>query len=243
MVIAFHLFGNDAQMKPSVLRLFGIPLIAASLGLVVIATAIGLWMDSKGFAVNMLAGIVGIFVGFVIGLFILDKYIEAKRKEQWARVRQITYASIANHLCDILQEAGISFGFQPDHLMNPISEGRDHLNPAAITAIGRLASELRELPGALSTDNTFSDMSVEFYKEVKWDLDQISEVLIPRVIDGAANQHVIDALIEFDMARLELRNAVHVHKRIAIGGIFPDVIQLLEQARVVYSALYDDSKL
>ena len=230
-------------MRLSVLKLFGTRLIVASLILVVIASAIGLWMDAKGFAVNILAGIVGIFVGFVIGLLILDKYMEAKREEQWAKVRGLTYASIANHLCDIVQEAGISFEFQPDYLMNPISEGRDHLNPGTITAMEKFVSELRHLPGALSTDNTFSDMTVEFYREVQWDLDQISEVLISRVIGSAAEQHVIDALIEFDRARLRLRNAVYVHKRITIGGIFPHVIQLLEQNRVVYSALYEDSKL
>ncbi len=228
-------------MRLSVLKLFGTGSIMASLALVLVASAIGLWMDAKGFAVNLLAGVVGIFVGFVIGLLILDKYIEAKRKEQWAKVRGLTYTSIANHACDIFQEAGISFGFQPDSLMNLIGEGRDHLAPRSMDAMESFISELSRLPNA-QTYSGFSEQTVEFYEEVRWDLDQICEVLYPRVLDSASSEHVVEALAEFAKSRQNLRNAVYVEKRIAIGGIFPTVLQLLEKARVVYNALYEDSK-
>ena len=100
-----------------------------------------------------------------------------------------------------------------------------------------LCNELQSLPGAQSTDNTFSDIAVDFYEEIRWNLDQVGDILIPRVIESTTDQDVINYLIEFDRARIKLHTATYVHNRIAIGGIFPDVVNLLIQAHAVYNTL------
>jgi hypothetical protein len=224
----------------SLSRLLGKKLTAISVALVVLSTLVGLWLDATGFAVNVVAGVVGVFIGFVVGVGILNRYVEAQRAQQWAKVRKLSYTSISNHLYDIAQEAGIHCGvqFPQDVNLSSIrSSGRDHPNLAVAQAMLELCSKMQGLPGATSTDNTFSDIAVEFYQDIQWNLDQISNVLLPRVVQSTTEQEVVDSLVEFDRARLDLHNAVFVHKRIVIGGIFPDMINLVRRGQALYSTL------
>ena len=77
---------------------------------------------------------------------------------------------------------------------------------------------------------------------VKWDLDQIRDVLTPRVVQSSNDQQIIDALVEFDDARRKLHNAIIVHKRIVTHSVFPDTIALLEQVQSLYGILCDKWK-
>lgn len=222
-------------------RLLGKKLTAISIALVVLSTVVGLWLDPKGFAVNILAGVVGVFIGFVVGVIILNRYIEAQREQQWAKVRDLTYMSISNHLYDIAQEAAIHCGLQfprdQDTNLSAFVQGRDHPNPAVARAMLDLCSKMQGLPGARGTDNTFSDIAVDFYNDIQWNLDQISNALLPRVVQSTNEPEVVDSLIEFDRAKLSLHSAAYVHKRLAIGGIFPDMIKLVRSAQALYGTL------
>jgi hypothetical protein len=217
-------------------NLLGKKLTIISVILVSISLIAGLWLDWKGFVVNLFAGIVGVFVSFIIGIMIFSRYMESQRKQQWEKVRFLTYTSISNHLYDIMGEAGIHYG---THFSPMTDGGRDHPDSLVAEAMGKLCSKLQSLPGANSSDNTFSDIAVNFYQDIRWDLDQLCDVLLPRVIQGISDQKVINALVGFDRARQNLRNAVVVHQQISIGGIFNDVIVLLKQAQFVYSILID----
>jgi hypothetical protein len=225
----------------SLSKLLGKKLTAIGSALVVLSALVGFWLDPKGFAVNILAGVVGVFISFVLGIGILNRYIEAKREQQWAKVRDLTYMSISNHLYDIAQQAGINCGLAFPHARNTnfpaLSEGRDHPNPVVAQAMSDLCSKMEALPGAKGTDNKLSDIAVEFYRDVLWNLDQISNVLLPRVVQSTNELEVVDSLIEFDRARLNLHNAAYVHKLIVIGGIFPDMINLVRSAQVLYRTL------
>jgi hypothetical protein len=149
--------------------------------------------------------------------------------------------SISNHLYDIAQEAGIHCGLQfppdPDTNLLALSQARDHPNPAVAQAMLDLCSKMQGLPGARGTDNTLSDIAVEFYHDIQWNLDQISNVLLPRVVQSTNEPEVVDSLIEFDRAKLTLHNAAYVQKRLAIGGIFPEMIKLVRSAQALYGTL------
>ncbi len=224
-------------MKPSVSKPFGRWLIPVSIMLVVMVTAIGLYIDTIGFFGNLLAETAGIFAGIVIALRIVDRYVDHQKEQQWARVRNLTYEAIAAHLCDLVTEMFIYFPVKDHRPMTPIIEGRDHPNPATITGMANLASQLRQLPSAVSAEKSTSDLAVEFYEAIKWDLDQIRDVLTPRVVQSSKDQKIINSLIEFDSARRRLHNAIIVHKRVVTHSVFPDVVELLKQAQSVYSAL------
>jgi hypothetical protein len=225
--------------SPSTFRKWLIPL---SIVIVVLVSAVGLAVNTMGFLENLLSETVGIFVSIIVALLIVDKYTEHQKEQQWARVRNLTYQALAAHLCDLTTETFIYFPVGDHRPMTPIIEGRDHPNPATVPAIGDLISQLRKLPSAVSAERSTSDLSVEFYDVIKWDLDQIRDVLTPRVVQSSSDQQIIDALIEFDDARRKLHNAIIVHKQIVTHGVFPDAIALLEQARNLYGILCDKWK-
>jgi hypothetical protein len=108
-----------------------------------------------------------------------------------------------------------------------------------VNAIGDVIESLRQVPGVATKDKSTDDIAVEYYEHVKWDLDQIRDVLMPRVVQSSNDQILIDALVELDDSRRELHNATIAHKKITVGGVVPNVVGLLDRARAVYSLLVD----
>lgn len=214
----------------------------ASVVVVVIASAVGLFIDAKGFLGNLLSETAGIFASIIIALLIVDRYAEHQKEQQWAKVRNLTYAAIVNHLCDLAVEMVVYFPIKDHQPMTPIIEGRDRPNPATINAMANLASLLRQLPSAVSNEKSASDLAVEFYEAVKWDLEQIQDVLTPRIVQSSADQQIINALVEFDNARRKLHNAIIAHKQIVTHSVFPAVIELLEQTQALYGAICEKWK-
>lgn len=224
-------------MKPHILLTLSKWLIPLSATLIIIFSAIGILINACSFLENILPEMVGIFASVIISLFIVDKYIEQQRKQQWDRVRNLTFQALAAHLCDLTTEVFMYFPVIDINLMTPIIEGRDRPNPLTISAMEDLISQLSELPSAVSAEKSTSDLSVEFYEAIKWDLDQIQDVLTPRVVQSYGDQQIIDGLIEFDDARRKLHNAIIVHKQITLHTVFPDTLELLNQALNLYKLL------
>lgn len=215
-------------------------LLWVSLALIGLVAFVGFWLNWRDFVVNLCAGVVCIFIGFILGKIILDRYAEEQRALQWQKVRGLTFMSLANHLYDIAQEAAIFCGihFPQGENSSALEQGRDYPNFAVAKAMLALCSKMQSLPGADDPgDNKLSDVAVEFYQDVRWNLDEVSNVLLPRVVQSTHEQQVVDSITEFDRARLKLHNAAFVHKRIVIGGIFPDMVNLIKGAHNLYSVL------
>ena len=60
-----------------------------ALGIALASIILGLILDWRGFAVNTLAGLFQIFIGFLIAIFILDKVLDDRKKQQWLQVRTV----------------------------------------------------------------------------------------------------------------------------------------------------------
>jgi hypothetical protein len=69
----------------------------------------GAYYDFKGFADAILGGIVIGGFTVLLGLFIVDKLIEHRQEEQWAKVRLSTYRGLGQHLCDIVAQVFVVF--------------------------------------------------------------------------------------------------------------------------------------
>lgn len=88
-------------------------------------------------------------------------------------------------------------------------------------------------------DESPSDVAIQFYNVVRWDLDQIQDVLTPRVIESSTDQKLLDTLIEFDEARRELHHAIIAHQQVVTGGVFSNVLMLVEASINVYQAILE----
>lgn len=200
---------------------------------------LGFCVDSKGFLINILSGTVELLAGIIVGVFIVDKYTAYFQKIQWSKVRLLTYGSLSAHLCDIAVEMLMVFPIKDNRPMGPISDGRQKPNVNTLTALNDLANQLRSLSDGQDKYNiSTSNLAIHLYEAIKWDLDQIQDILIPRIVQSSGDLELIDNLVRFDNVRQSLHNAVLAHKKNSFGGAFPKVIELLDISCILYGAIY-----
>ena len=77
-----------------------------------------------------------------------------------------------------------------------------------------LIALLKRLPNSVGREESTSDVSVKFYQALRWDLDQIQDVITPRIMQYSTDQSLIDRLVEFDDASRNLNHAIIVHKEV-----------------------------
>jgi hypothetical protein len=63
-----------------------------------------------------------------------------------------------------------------------------------------------------------SDVSVRFYQALRWGLDQIRDVITPRIMQYSTDQVLIDRLVEFNDASRNLNHAIIAHKEVRTHG-------------------------
>lgn len=157
------------------------------------------------------------------------------------KVKYLTFRAIANHLCDALADAYIYLSLRDQSRMSDIIDGRNRPNPVTPGAIQHLTDQLRvERPR--TSEKSEDDIAMEYCEEVRHDFDQIVELLLPRVVQSANSQTLVNALVELDQSWRDVQNAIVVQKRIVAGGVYRDVITLSERAGGVYKALLTEWK-
>ena len=77
-----------------------------------------------------------------------------------------------------------------------------------------LIALLKRLPNSVSRQESTSHVSVRFYQALRGDLDQIRDVITPRIMQYPTDQALIDRLVEFDHASRTLKHAIIVHKEV-----------------------------
>jgi hypothetical protein len=215
--------------------------VLACVFIAAICLAIGFQIDAKSMSVNVLAGLVCIALGIPIAIWIVDRYLKHIARRRWSRVDTLTYRAIAAHLCDSAVEILIGIDVLNDlRPMAPIQEGRDRPDPQTIEGLTALAKLLRAVPNPANND--LSDAAIECYKASKWDLDQLCDSLLPRVIEYSDEQDLIDALIELDTVRRTLHNSMIAHEQIVTGGVFHHLPELVDASKQVYRALLNHWK-
>jgi len=216
-------------------------LLTLSVLATVLSIGIGFALNPIDFSGNLLAEVAGNAVSILLGLLVVDWFLEYRRKREWSRAEAFTLKAIAVHLCEI---AGSTFLHFPDmsfDAVGAIFEGHGRPpNPKTLQGFKDLVSELRsyELPMRVARRMSPSDIAIDYYDAVKWDLDQIQNVLTPRLMQGPADQALIDLLVEFDDSHRELRHSIIAHKQACTQDVFPKVISLVESAGRLYQAIY-----
>jgi len=100
-----------------------------------------------------------------------------------------------------------------------------------------LTAVLRNQTDSKSKTRSLSDMTVEYYEMVKWDLEQIQAVLTPRLLESATDQKLIDALMEFDHAHRALYSAILGHKLVVTQSAYSRIPDLFAAAGRLYKEM------
>jgi len=215
--------------------------VLACVFIAAICLVTGFQIDAKSMSVNVLAGLACIAFGIPIAIWIVDRYLKHIARRRWSRVDTLTYRAIATHLCDSAVEILIGIDVLNDlRPMAPIQEGRDRPDAQTIEGLIALAKLLRAVPNPANND--LSDAAIECYKASKWDLDQVCDSLLPRVIEYSDDQDLIDALIELDAVRRTLHNSMIAHQQVVTGGVFYHLPELVDASAKVYRALLNHWK-
>jgi hypothetical protein len=119
--------------------------------------------------------------------------------------------------------------------MQSILEGRDKPSAETIEGLAALATMLRAVPNP--GNNDLSDVASTYYEDNKWDLDQLCDNLLSRVIEYSDQQDLIDALIELDGVRRALYTSIIAHKQVLTGGVFVHMAGLVDASANVYRSL------
>lgn len=194
----------------------------------------GFLLDWHGFLENVLASIAFSGITIIVGLFFVDRLIEHRQEQQWARVRLLTYRGLAAHLCDMASITMVVFPYGDHRPAGQILEGRNEPREVAVAGFERLTDVLRNLTDSQSRTKSLSDMAVEFYEMERWDLGQIQTVLTPRLLESATDQKLIDALMEFDHAHRALYSAILGHKLAVTQSAYHYIPDLIAAAGHLY---------
>jgi len=229
--------------RPPVKTFFSDPfvrwLILASILVIVVACGVGFYMDAPAYLGNILAELAGAVLGVFLALLVVERFVRHQRKSQWQTVRELTYRAIAGHLCDVAMNMWTHFAVAMTDYGNlhSIGAGRNRPSIETAKAMASLLKRLEKVPSKVYKDRSRSDVAVEYYEAVKWDIEQIRNVLVPRLIESAEEQDLINALVEFDDAALDLHNAIIAHRAVVTHEAFPDVLNLLDKAGAAYAVL------
>jgi hypothetical protein len=190
--------------------------------------------DWRGFLENVLVSVAFSGITIIVGLYFVDRLIEHRQEQQWARVRLLTYRGLAAHLCDMASMTMVVFPYGDQRPAGRILEGRNEPREVAVAGFERLTDILRNLTDSQSRTKSLSDMAVEFYEMERWDLDQIQTVLTPRLLESATDQKLIVALMEFDHAHRALYSAILGHKLAVTQSAYYHIPDLIAAAGHLY---------
>jgi hypothetical protein len=207
-------------------------MLVASLAFVVLA-----WVaDPRALLPSLFLELASIAFTILVGFLLVDNYVEQLRREQWAGPRNYALGAIAAHVCDVASDLHVHLGVG-GHLTEAILAGRNTPSSEAVLAFTGLAEEVANLANSVSAQKSTSDVAVEFYRDVKWDLDQIQTVLTPLLMHTSPDEAVIDALTRFDAARRALHNAIILHERVVTHQVMPYIVNLMQASGNLYGVL------
>ena len=196
----------------------------------------GFLLDARSMGVNLLAGVACTALGIPIAIWVVDRYLKHVARIRWARVDTLTYRAIAAHLCDSLAQLWVDTpALSKAGPIFSILEGRDKPEQKAVGGMLELARLLRAMPG--QGNNDLSDDAIKFYRKNRWDLEQLCESLLARVIEYSDEQDLINALTELDNTRRALHTSVIAHEQAVTGGVFVHLAELADTGANVYRSL------
>lgn len=204
-----------------------------------IVLGIGVYCVENDAAQNLLAEGAGSFFSIFLAILVVDKFQEYFRANKWKKVRALTYRSLNSHICDALSQVCIIFGPVISHThMEKIIGGRTEPKKSVIEGISELVADLEKNKEYSSKEKAFSDLSVEYYtSSAKWDLDQIINSILPRVIQESSDQEVIDSLVQFDSTYREFINAVIAHREVVTHSVAEPFINLVKEFGALYKCV------
>lgn len=169
---------------------------------------------------NALSEFLGMFVELIFGaiftFIVIDKYIQYHKDRQWKKIQNITYKSLYFLLSDLLLK--LNFSFQKEMRVESyvVTEDIETLNDYLPKAdfdifvkslVGNINRKMQEEEACkdISLDESayFADEQlytslVKFKQHSRQDLNNLSNLIIPKLLNFSDNIFLLDGLIELE---------------------------------------------
>jgi hypothetical protein len=197
------------------------------------------------FAENLAAEILGIGLSISIIKILVD-YYESKR---WKYIQDLTSRALIQRIDDIISQViGAEFRFLKHLNMDSPKTGTDAIkkfmslidtaDPKDGDGLSLEDPELRTTFSGLI--DIADNLIAHIYENVKWDLDEIQEKLIPRLLQTAIDQNIADMLISFEETIREFRE-INKQKK---GGVIPFIqLDRIGQLQIVIKMMESASSI
>jgi hypothetical protein len=175
------------------------------MGVLVIA---GLATDRGAFLSNVVAELVGIALGVLVALFLVDRVAAARKRDRWLRVRQQTLDAIFAHITDLtrkcLLHTPVGDQVEPHWVASWLSLGGERPTAAATGVLRSLAAGLRDRADEMSAAQVpgVANSRVAL-DEVAPHVAQVRDMLVPRLIDFDGVPELVERLLAMTDAERE----------------------------------------
>jgi hypothetical protein len=141
--------------------------------------------DPKAMLNTVRGALIGTAITMILTFFVVNKVIEYTEQKRWKKVRNITYSQLVDRICDISASCSMFYRISIRDKWALIKD-RFPPNNKTLSAFNDLIQDLNKhningkIPATYNEGDHDADM--KFYEDVKFDLEHIQIVLIPRII-------------------------------------------------------------
>lgn len=166
--------------------------------LMVAISIVGYSIDGKGFIGNILSEIAGMAFGILFTIFIVDKYAERQKQNNIMKIKDIAYRKLIFHLCRSISFLGFYYDI-PDDIYISINGGAQRFDKKKLNDIRNLIDLIdRGLVEAKEEFMNHHEAGREYFKEIEWEISQIRNIWLPRILSTFDDNRLIELLIELD---------------------------------------------
>lgn len=198
---------------------------------------IGLVIDWEGFIGNLMAGAIEV----IITVTVIDWLLQRQRRARWQKVRTQIVNALTQHIDNLKDEYQTRFYGPELNLLSIGMKAGPYGVPNTQTA-EVLRSMVEQMEKAPPPEDPAEKVK-ELHSAIKWDIEQILSILLPRVLAIECDEaELVSLLGGFDNTVRRWRNEIRVDEEISLGSDqYSTAIETLKAATVVYEYLASHS--
>ncbi len=189
----------------------------AVIAFVVLLFILGILLDYKGFLVNLIASAIVV----IISITVIDQILIRRRRNQWKRVRAQIISALLGHIGNMASEFAISIRLPRKYdllaYVDETGEGYSSPEPKTAQALHKMAERMKTAP----VPDDAREQAEQLYKLIKWDIEQIRSVLLPRILAMETEEpELVSVLSELDNADRYWVNQYILDKEVSAAAKF-----------------------
>lgn len=223
-------------------------LVPAGALIALVSTLFGFLIDPSAFAENLLAEIVGVVLGITITYIIVERYLKSQKEKERRNIRAFTQISISLDILFIINKFCVTIpitGSQPllGSIGMDIAIRQGAISKDTIDLLGQYIDSINANLHNLRLSITDKHIS-DFYEAVEPNINYITDVLIPRIIEFSEDYNLNEIFIVFEKMLINVRSDYPLFKQgvVSKDSMFDLTLSVLNGCKNVLSSISERIK-